>query len=243
MGTGPTMNRQSRPSAEPLTVLVVDDDYRVASVHVAFTERVPGFRVVGEAHTAADALALAKSLHPDLVLMDVYLPDGDGLQVVRSLLGTPPSPAVMVISAANDIETVQQAVQLGAVHYLVKPFGFAAFADRLSAFKVLHAHISGWPEEAGQDDVNRFFDLLRPTQSAQLGRELSRLAPTLQLVYNAVAASPASVSASDIATIVGISRATAQRHLTQLEQSNTVKLELRYGYTGRPEHLYSIKRR
>lgn len=243
MNAEPQANADSTANEQPLTVLVVDDDYRVASVHVAFTERIPGFRVVGEAHTAAEALALARSLHPDLVLMDVYLPDGDGLQVVRSLLGTPPSPAVMVISAANDIATVQQAVQLGAVHYLVKPFGFAAFADRLTAFRQLHAHITRWPEEAGQDDVNRIFDLLRPGQSAELGRELSHLAPTLQLVYNAVAASGASVSASDVAEIVGISRATAQRHLTQLEQSQAVKLELRYGYTGRPEHLYSIRRR
>jgi response regulator of citrate/malate metabolism len=237
------MNAESMTNAEPLTVLVVDDDYRIASVHAAFTERVPGFRVVGQAHTAADALMLTQLLHPDLVLMDVYLPDGDGLQVVRSLLGTPPSPAVIVISAANDIATVQQAVQLGAVHYLVKPFGFAAFADRLTAFKQLHAHITTWPEEASQDDVNRIFDLMRPTQSAEPSREVSHLAPTLQAVYNAVAASASSLSASDVATIVGISRATAQRHLTQLEQSQTIKLELRYGYTGRPEHLYSIKRR
>jgi response regulator of citrate/malate metabolism len=229
-------------NAEPITVLVVDDDYRVATVHAAFVERVPGFRVIGQAHTAADALELARSLHPDLVLMDIYLPDGDGLHVVRELLNTPPSPAVMVISAASDIATVRLAVQLGAVHYLVKPFGFAAIAERLDAFRNAYAHITEWPDEATQDDVNKIFDLLRATSTTNLAAESSHLAPTLQLVYQAVAASDSSLSATDIAAIVGISRATAQRYLTRLELTDTVKLELRYGSTGRPENRYSIKR-
>jgi response regulator of citrate/malate metabolism len=229
-------------NAEPITVLVVDDDYRVATVHAAFVERVPGFRVIGQAHTAADALELARSLHPDLVLMDIYLPDGDGLHVVRELLNAPPSPAVMVISAASDIATVRLAVQLGAVHYLVKPFGFAAIAERLDAFRNAYAHITEWPDEATQDDVNKIFDLLRATSTTNLAAESSHLAPTLQLVYQAVAASDSSLSAADIAAIVGISRATAQRYLTRLELTDTVKLELRYGSTGRPENRYSIKR-
>lgn len=229
-------------NAEPITVLVVDDDYRVATVHAAFVERVPGFRVIGQAHTAADARELARSLHPDLVLMDIYLPDGDGLHVVRELLNAPPSPAVMVISAASDIATVRLAVQLGAVHYLVKPFGFAAIAERLDAFRNAYAHITEWPDEATQDDVNKIFDLLRATSTTNLAAESSHLAPTLQLVYQAVAASDSSLSAADIAAIVGISRATAQRYLTRLELTDTVKLELRYGSTGRPENRYSIKR-
>jgi response regulator of citrate/malate metabolism len=229
-------------NAEPITVLVVDDDYRVATVHAAFVERVPGFRVIGQAHTAADALELARSLHPDLVLMDIYLPDGDGLHVVRELLNTPPSPAVRVISAASDIATVRLAVQLGAVHYLVKRFGFAAIAERLDAFRNAYAHITQWPDEATQDDVNKIFDLLRATSTTNLTAESSHLAPTLQLVYQAVAASDSSLSAADIAAMVGISRATAQRYLTRLELTDTVKLELRYGSTGRPENRYSIKR-
>ncbi|MEO7018401.1 MAG: response regulator [Leifsonia sp.] len=227
---------------DPISVLVVDDDYRVAAVHVAFVERVPGFRVVGKAHTAADARELARTLRPDLVLMDIYLPDGDGLQVARELLSSPPSPAVMVISAASDIEAVQQAVQLGAVHYLVKPFSLAALAERLKAFRDMHTHMTDWPEEATQDDVDLIFDLLRPT-AVQPTQEFSRLGPTLKLVYEALVASGASLSATDVATAVGISRATAQRCLTQLEQSDALKLELRYGSAGRPEHRYSVKRR
>ena len=224
------------------TVLVVDDDFRVASVHVGFVEAVSGFRVVGQAGSAAEALRQTRELRPDLVLMDVYLPDGDGLDVVRQLLADPDPPAVIVISAANDVATVRRAVQLGALHYLVKPFGFAELAERLTAYRHAQERIAALGDAATQDDVNRLFDLLRPSPvvAPDEGR---RLAPTLQAVLDAVTAQRADVSAQEIATAIGISRTTAQRALTQLEQSGLVRLELRYGSTGRPEHRYTVRRR
>jgi len=63
---------------------IVDDDFRVAALHRAYTERVPGFSVVGEARTGADALALVERVKPDLVLLDIYLPDMSGLDVLRA---------------------------------------------------------------------------------------------------------------------------------------------------------------
>ncbi|MDR2320790.1 MAG: response regulator [Microbacterium sp.] len=235
-------------TAPEFTVLVVDDDFRVASVHVGFVEAVPGFRVVGQAGSAADALRQARDLRPDLVLMDVYLPDGDGLEVVRQLLADPDpatgsgsAPSVIVISAANDVATVRRAVQLGALHYLVKPFGFAELAERLTAYRDAQERIAALGDAATQDDVNRLFELLRPT-SAPPSEEGRRLAPTLQAVLDAVTAQRADVSAQEIASAIGISRTTAQRALTQLEQSGLVRLELRYGSTGRPEHRYAARR-
>jgi response regulator of citrate/malate metabolism len=227
---------------DDITVLVVDDDYHVASVHAGFVGRVPGFRVVGEAHTAAEALADTARLHPDLVLMDIYLPDGDGLDVTRTLLARTDAPAVIVVSAARDAVSLRTAVQLGAVHYLVKPFGFADLAERLNAFREAHAQWREIPEEATQADVNRIFGLLRAGAStpAPVSVDTSRLAPTLRLVYEVVAAT-GPMSAVEVATAVGISRATAQRCLAQLEQSGLVRLDLRYGSTGRPEHRYSLR--
>jgi response regulator of citrate/malate metabolism len=229
----------SAMSAGPLTVLVVDDDYRVASVHVGFVERVEGFRVVGEAHTAAEALSLAEELSPDLVLLDIYLPDGDGLAVAKQLAGRPSPPVILVISAATDVENVRAALRLGVAHYLVKPFAFSALAERLTSVRDLSTQIEGFPEEATQGDVDALFESFRPAKA----REIEHLAPTLQLVYRALAASSSGLSAMDVAARVGISRATAQRALSQLEQSDAIALELNYGRTGRPEHRYSARRR
>jgi response regulator of citrate/malate metabolism len=226
-----------------LSVLIVDDDFRVASVHQGFVERVEGFRVVGQAHTAAEALDMARSLRPDVVLLDLYLPDGDGLGVARALLEEPAPPTVMVVSAATDVDAVRRSVQLGAVHYLVKPFGFAALAERLRAIHSAHAQLARWPDEAGQDDITKVFELLRAASGPTSESEGGRLAPTLRVIRDAVAASGGSLSASEVASSIGISRATAQRYLSRLEQSGLITLELRYGSTGRPEHRYSVSRR
>ncbi|QWT25143.1 response regulator [Subtercola sp. PAMC28395] len=225
-----------------IATLIVDDDFRVASVHEGFVKKLPGFHVVGKAHTAADALEMAQRLRPDLVLMDIYLPDGDGLDVARVILDDPAPPVVLVISAATDIDAVRTAIQLGVVHYLVKPFGFTALAERLTAVRSARAAIADWPEDAGQSDVDQLFEMLRPPPAEPQSSDIEHLAPTLQLVYKSMSASGSGLSASEIAGQVGISRATAQRYLAQLEQIGAVKLELRYGQTGRPEHRYSITR-
>ncbi|HJQ41881.1 MAG TPA: response regulator [Jatrophihabitantaceae bacterium] len=225
-------------SGELLDVLVVDDDYRVAAIHAAFVERVPGYRVVGEAHSAHEALELARDTKPHVVLMDIYLPDGSGLEVVRSLLDEPDPPAVIVISAAREIASVRQAMQFGALHYLVKPFGFNVLAERLVAYQRLRRRLAGLPDEAEQADVDELFGMLRAPASALNRPDKGHSAPTLELVRNAVIASADDVSAAEVAETVGISRATAQRYLSYLERHGVVKLQLRYGATGRPEHRY-----
>jgi response regulator of citrate/malate metabolism len=227
----------------PLSVLVVDDDFRVASLHVDFVERVPGFRVIGQANSGAEALDMAESLHPDLVLMDIYLPDIDGLRALQQMLTRPSPPAAIVISAANDVASVRSALRLGVTDYLVKPFAFAALAERLTAFRQTLARLDELPDEATQGDINRIFEQRRLTRSTQDGAGSNHLAPTLKAVYDAVARASGGLSAAEIAGTIGISRATAQRSLTQLEQSGAVLLDLRYGRTGRPEHRYTVRPR
>ncbi len=225
-------------TGEPIRVLVVDDDYRVAGLHVSFVGRVPGFVAVGRAHTATDALELTERLHPTLVLLDVYLPDGDGLDVARRLLDTHPSPAVILISAANDHETVKQAVQLGAFHYLVKPFDLAVLTDLLTSFRQAHTTMAELLDGADQQDINRVFAHRRPTLPTTTPPR-SPFAPTTQLVYRIIATQGPRLSAADVAQAAGISRATAQRSLTKLEHDGAITLELHYGAAGRPEHRYS----
>lgn len=226
-------------TARTIRTLIVDDDYRVAAVHAAYVAKVDGFEAVGQAHTAANAVTTVDELDPDLVLMDVFLPDGDGLAVVRSLLARDRHPDVIVITAARELATVRTAMQLGAVHYLVKPFGFAALSERLEAYRRLYLRIAGLPDEADQSAVDDLFGILRsqPPSGHRLAKGHS--APTLELVRDAVRAAPRPVSAGDVAESIGISRATAQRYLTYLESYGVVRLQLRYGATGRPEHRYS----
>ena len=226
-------------TARAIRTVVVDDDYRVAAVHAAYVTKVEGFEVVGQAHTAAEALDVVAHLQPDLVLMDVFLPDGDGLTVVRSLMDRERHPDVIVITAARDLSTVRTAMQLGAVHYLVKPFGFADLNERLQAYRRLHLRIAGLPDQADQSAVDELFGILRSQPASSRRPAKGHSAPTLELVRDAVRTAAAPVSANDVAEAIGVSRATAQRYLAYLESFGVVRLQLRYGATGRPEHRYT----
>ena len=215
--------------------LVVDDDYRVAAIHAGYVQRVPGFRVTATVHTAAAAWQAIQSAKPDLVLLDLYLPDEHGLALMRRIQAIDGArPDIIAITAARDVRSVRTAMQLGAVHYLVKPFRFNRLAERLVAYRDLHSRLGSLDQEADQDDVDTLYGLLRATPNSAKGFSSS----TMNLVRDAVRAAAPDVSAAEVAATLGISRPTAQRYLSQLAQQGSVDVILRYGATGRPEHRY-----
>ena len=219
-----------------IDVLVVDDDYMTASVHRAYTERVAGFKVVGEAHTGAEALALVEQQHPQLVLLDIYLPDITGLDVIRHLRARQTPVDIIAVTAAKDVDTLRTAMQGGVIHYLVKPFLFDTFRDRLERYAALRGRFERM-RDTSQEEVDRLFSLLRAQGRGGLPKGIS--APTLALVLDTVRDATGGITAVDVSQQAGISRGTARRYLEYLEKTGTIQLTLRYGTTGRPEHLYS----
>jgi response regulator of citrate/malate metabolism len=218
-------------------VLIVDDDFRVAQIHTEYVERVPGFAVVGMAHTASAGAEAVAQLQPDLILLDLYLPDEHGLSLLRRVRdGAGPHPDVVAITAARDIASVRAAMQLGVVYYLVKPFRFEALRERLGSYRELRER-TGALAEADQGDVDALFGLLRAPEPASLPKGHS--APTLALVRGAFdGAGEDDLSAAEVAARAGISRPTAQRYLSHLVRTGALEIHLRYGTAGRPEHRY-----
>ncbi|QKW09629.1 response regulator [Streptomyces sp. NA04227] len=218
-----------------IEVLVVDDDTRVADVNAAYVARVPGFHVAGTAHSATDALAQLDSLPVDLVLLDHYLPDGTGLDVVRTLRERGNQADVIMVTAARDVATVRAAMRHGALHYLVKPFSFAGLRSRLEAYARLGTLDDGG--EAEQAEVDRIFGALSTTAPPELPKGHSPT--TAELVRRALREAEGPLSAQELADRTALSRQTAQRYLKLLERSGRVRLTLRYGEAGRPEHRYA----
>lgn len=226
-----------------IDTLIVDDDYRVAEIHATYVSRVSGFRVIGQVHTAAEAGEAMHRLRPDLVLLDLYLPDGNGLDLIRTLdVSQPYRPDFLVITAARDVPTVRSAMQLGAVHYLVKPFGFGQLRERLDSYRDLRRRISsiGSASEADQEQVDGLYAMLRTPSLGTLPKRHS--APTMALIRDLVRARADDVSAAEVAGELGISRPTAQRYLSYLASQGVVELRLRYGGPGRPEQRYRAVR-
>src|SRR6516225_2600864 len=125
-----------------IRVVVVDDDFRIAGIHAAYVDKVDGFEAIAQAHTAAEAVTAVDRLRPDLLLLDLYLPDEHGLDLVARLRreGHPPVD-VIVITAAKDADSVRAAMQGGALHYLLKPFSFPALRDKLLSYAQMRSRL------------------------------------------------------------------------------------------------------
>ncbi|AGJ57766.1 HTH domain-containing protein [Streptomyces sp. FT05W] len=219
-----------------IEVLVVDDDVRVARINAAYVAKVPGFRVAAVAHTAAEALARIDDVPVDLILLDHYLPDRNGLAVVRELRGLGHHTDVIMVTAARDVATVQAAMRHGALQYLVKPFAFAGLRTKLEAYAALRRSFEGGGD-AEQTEVDRLFGALWTTGGSDLPKGHSTT--TAELVRQALRSATGPLSAQEIAESAGMSRQTAQRYLKLLERTGRVRLSLKYGETGRPEHRYT----
>lgn len=217
-----------------IRVLVVDDDFMVAKVQCGFVSRVPGFTVAGVAHSGAEALAEVDRLRPDLVLLDIYLPDVSGLEVLRRLREGDAVVDVLAVTAARDVNTIRTALRSGVVHYLIKPFSFDALRDRLERYAVAHQGLSG-SREVAQDDVDRLFVTLRPTP-IDLPKGLTR--PTADLVAAALRAAGGDLSATECADRIGLSRVSTRRYLEHFVGAGKAGVSLRYGSAGRPERRY-----
>jgi response regulator of citrate/malate metabolism len=215
-------------------VLVVDDDFMVADIHRRFVEQVDGFRVVGVARTGAEALAAVRELHPELVLLDVYLPDMTGLEVLRQLRADGDRVGVIMITAARELDTVRAALDGGAADYLIKPFEVGQLRAKLESFATRAAAL-GSADGADQTLVDALFGTPAP-EVAGGGMPKGLGAETGRLVLAAVRAA-GEVSAAECAENVGISRVSARRYLEHFLNTGALEIRLQYG-VGRPERRY-----
>lgn len=213
-----------------IRTLIVDDDFRVAGVHAGFVAEVTGFEVIGVAHSGAEARVRARELDPDLVLLDIYLPDQSGLALLAEL-----NTDAIILSAASDTRTVRAAMRAGALNYLVKPFAKGQLAERLTAY-ARYRELLDTEAPLRQQDLDRAIQTLyeRNRTTSPKGQSPA----TAKLVTERLRDSDVPLSAAEVATELGIARATAQRYLAALADAGNAEMRLRYGVTGRPEHEY-----
>jgi response regulator of citrate/malate metabolism len=224
-------------------VLIVDDDFMVAKVHAGFVAALDGFEVVGTASTGTAALEQVEKLRPDLLLLDVYLPDMTGLDVLRRLRAQGSDADVIVISAARDVDSIRTALHGGVLHYLVKPFDRRTFVSRLRDYAALRSQLSEL-EEARQGDVDRLFGNRGDAQRQPVSTPKGIAPETLALVRETLtAAGEGGLSATECSERTGLARVSARRYLEQLVTSGEADVRQRYGTAGRPERRFSVRGR
>jgi response regulator of citrate/malate metabolism len=226
-----------------IDVLIVDDDFMVAKVHSGFVAALDGFQVVGTASTGEEALREIGRVRPDLVLLDVYLPDMTGLEVLRRLRATGSPADVIVISAARDVDSIRSALHGGVLHYLVKPFDRRTFETRLRDYATYRGRLAGL-HEVGQSDADRIFGGAAGPAPAVAATPKGISPETLELVRRAlVEAGAEGLSATECSERTGLARVSARRYLEQLVAEQEADVRQRYGTAGRPERRFTLRRR
>lgn len=230
---------------KPYRALVVDDDFAVAALHRRFVDDHPDFEVVGVAHSVAEAKAHLRERRPDLVLLDLYLPDASGLDLLPWLRQHPELDVeVIAVTADRDLKSVRTARSGGVFHYLVKPFTVRQLHDRMSDL----AH--GWRQSARDEavavDQHTIDAIMGGTAPVPVAAPTASALPkglsphTLELVVAALRGVSDDVSAVELGELVGLSRVSARRYLDYLATAGRVQVTPRYGAAGRPEHRYSL---
>jgi len=226
-------------AAGALRVLIVEDDFMVARVYKGFVERLSGFAVQGIAHTARQALALLEQQPVDVLLLDVYLPDRSGLQLLHELRRRRLPTDVILVTAARDVDTVREAMRGGALYYLVKPVQFDTFKQVLEEHARLRRRLSPG-RQVEQAEVDQLYGR---AQAGAAGPAVPKgLNPlTLERVVACLTGAPGPLTAEAVAAGTGVSRVTARRYLEFLAAQGRIRREVQYGAVGRPEHLYSTR--
>ena len=213
----------------------------VASINSQFAKRNPNIQIVATFHNGKDALDYLKKSDADLVLLDLYMPDCTGLELLSELRNIGSEIDVIMITAANDAEHINEALQLGIVDYLIKPFQYERFAQALDKYLVRKKAI-----ESGisftQEEIDRLVNASTPsasTKKAELQKGVQQ--KTLDKIRVCLSAHPGNyLPCEQIASETGLSRVTIRRYMNFLIEENEVTSMIDYSTGGRPSILYQI---
>lgn len=227
----------------PIDVVLVEDDPMVMEVNEGFIKKIGGFRICGKAKTGKKALEIIQELKPRLIILDIYLPDLNGINILREIRRQGIPTDIILITAAQDVTTVQAGLRFGVLDYIIKPFKFERIDAALKNYRLYSEQFKD-RGELNQEDLDRLIKIT-PNQEHQFLRNREELPKglreiTLQQVYNFLKESPVGLSAEEVAVGAGLARVTARRYLEYLEKINRVLLETQYGSVGRPINKYRV---
>jgi response regulator of citrate/malate metabolism len=223
---------------EAIKVLIVEDDFMVAEINRSFTERVEGFRVVKVASTGKEALSFLEENPVDLVVLDVYLPDVHGIELLKALRKDEYPVDFILITAAHDSRAIEESMRFGIFDFIIKPFDAKRYEESLLGYKARRESL-GSGVSLSQEAVDQALALqARQRPAAGTGKGINPR--TMMKVEEAVSALGSGFGIDDISERLALSRITAHRYLECLVQAGRLEKEFEYKKVGRPTALYSI---
>lgn len=236
----------TRTPESSIGVLVVEDEAVAARAHAKYIDRIEGYHIAGVAKNATQAMAALTGkilgLDPDgiaLVLLDMNLPDGHGLQVCRAIRGQRVDVDIIAVTAARDMQVVQEALSYGVAQYIIKPFTFPVFKSKLEAYSSFRNSLGAdsGDGEVTQTEVDTAIAALRTHTVTATPKGVP---DGVQSEVRAVLGENPGQSAAEVATGLGVSRVTARRYLEAMADAGMLERKPRYGSAGRPVLEYTV---
>ncbi|WP_394189695.1 response regulator [Paenisporosarcina quisquiliarum] len=226
---------------EVIEILIVEDDLRIADIHRRFIDRIEGFEVVGSAHTGVEAKDWISALKPDLILLDVYLPDMMGTELLSYIQRESPDSDIIFITAASEVHVVKQAFRGGVFDYILKPLTFDRFRESLVSYKEKRITLSssGHLEEESIHLLWNQQKTVLPSENLFTPKGIDP--KTMEKVLFHLSEQTSGITAEKFGVISGLSRSSSRRYLEYLVSENQASAELIYGTIGRPERRYFPK--
>lgn len=223
-----------------LRVMVVDDDFMIANLHGKYIDQQEGYELAGVAHNYEQTIARVKEFQPDLLLLDVYLPDQSGIEVLRTIrTGNLPCD-IILITAARELTVIEEAFRLGIFDYLIKPFDLSLLKDTLEKYRRFKVHLqsSVQPDQKFVEGLKKLRAVhSSPAQQVQKGIDTR----TLERIMEIMRQDNECRTAEQFAVLTGVSRSTARAYLDFLVTRGVAEEFLQYGAVGRPQRLFRIK--
>ena len=219
-------------------VLIVEDDPMVAMINEQYIKKNKNFTVVGKCKDGNSALSFLESNDVDLLIMDVYMPKMDGFEALRQIRNRKITVDAIMVTAANDRDSLEEALHLGIVDYLVKPFTYERFQMALEKFMAQN-HALKDTETFDQSNIDYLIDNARKKTESVFPKGIQE--KTLLLIIDYLKENKGKwLTGDEIAEISGLTNVTVRRYINYLSESGKFFGEMNYETGGRPCMLYKV---
>lgn len=217
--------------------MIVEDDPMVRDINAKFLKRIEGFVLYKAVAHLEDAKKYIHLKKPDLILLDVYLPKENGIDLLKWIRQQAIDIDIILITADNSMERIQEAFRYGSVDYLIKPFSFERFKEALMQFKKRFIQFEN-KEALEQKELDKLIAVSGVVHTEEeIAKGLNKF--TYKTIWEEIEnRNEEAFTADYLAETLGIARVTVRRYLEYMEKENKVNKSIEYGKVGRPQHKY-----
>lgn len=220
-----------------MNVLIIEDNPMVDFIHRNYLEKTALFDSIMSSNSMASAQNILTTYAIDLILLDIHIIDGNGISFLETLRAQHHPCEVIIISAANDGNSIRDGFHLGIIDYLIKPFTFERFQESIQQFVTHREHLANQKLEQAQINQLKCLTNKRDTKNTQL-LEKGLSESTFRWVMENIRTFEKTFTIQELATSCHLSHVSVRKYIAYLEENNQIDNQQIFTKVGRPYRVY-----